>query len=612
MNERRHKFAGGQGHQLWPLLLLLLAAVVLPTACVLWFMTEAARNERMAVRQKLTDLYQAQAADLQGPVDAYWKDKSTTLSMFRDRPPAQRFAEFVTNGTAESVIVLDSSEKPAYPDATPRADMLAPQSTNEEVAVAAFRAEVQARVKNGDELGALRAVAEAIADTALANAKDDGGRLALPYVELFVLEHASNRSEAACRRINDDLAGRTADYRRPMPSAQRLFIMEQLAALDPNLSFATLRAEELAAAWLAAAPPTPRGDALTAAASNDLWQIASADGSAIGLFSRERVAHDMQALIDGKANLPGAKVTLDMLQAPAAQEPFLTAPAGTALPGWELRVFLEGPNPFAAAAERQVAAYLWTALLVVFVIGALAAMMARHLLRQTRLTKLKNDFVATVSHELKTPLASMRVLVDTLLEGRQKDALQASEYLALIAKENERLSRLIDNFLTFSRMERNKRAFEFTEVRPDQVVQAAVGTVRERFEAAGFRLELETAPALPTITADKDALVTVLLNLLDNAFKYSDKDKRIAVRANASDKEVCFEVEDHGIGLSRRDLRKVWDRFYQVDQSLSRRVGGCGLGLSIVKFIVEAHGGRVDVESQPGKGSTFRVRIPAP
>jgi signal transduction histidine kinase len=273
-------------------------------------------------------------------------------------------------------------------------------------------------------------------------------------------------------------------------------------------------------------------------------------------------------------------------------------------------LYLEGPDPFAAAADRQIAAYLWTGVLVIALISIVALLAGRFLLRQVRLTRLKNDFIATVSHELKTPLSSMRVLVDTLLDGRQQGAEQAREYLQLVARENERLSRLIDNFLSFSRMERDKRAFELGPVQPALVASAAAEAVRARFESQGCRFEVELAPELPAILGDRDALVTVLLNLLDNAFKYSENERHIVLRAYAADGEVRFDVQDNGVGLSRRAIRKVFEPFYQVDRSLSRKAGGCGLGLSIVRFIVDAHGGSVDVKSQPGKGSTFTVRLP--
>jgi signal transduction histidine kinase len=244
-------------------------------------------------------------------------------------------------------------------------------------------------------------------------------------------------------------------------------------------------------------------------------------------------------------------------------------------------------------------------------IAVLAAVLASYLGRQMRLTRLKNDLIATVSHELKTPLASMRVLVDTLREGRCADAKQAGEYFDLIAHENERLSRLIDNFLTFSRMERNKRAFEFTSVDVAGAVRAAVAAVGERFSPPDTRLDVDLPADLPQVRADPDALVTVLLNLLDNAWKYSGDSKAVKVRAFATDGGVSIEVSDNGAGMSRRAMSRIFDKFYQVDQTLSRKAGGCGLGLSIVKFILDAHGGSIDVKSLPGKGSTFTVKLPA-
>jgi signal transduction histidine kinase len=228
-----------------------------------------------------------------------------------------------------------------------------------------------------------------------------------------------------------------------------------------------------------------------------------------------------------------------------------------------------------------------------------------------RLTRLKNDLIATVSHELKTPLASMRMLVDTLLEGRYRDQGQVTEYLQLIGRENQRLSRLIDNFLAFSRMERNKHAFQLAKVPVAEIVAAAVEAVQERFAGPGCQLEVEVAPDVPAVVGDRDALVTVLLNLLDNAYKYTREQKHVCVRAYSANGQVVLEVRDNGIGIPRRAQRRIFERFYQVDQSLTRKAGGCGLGLSIVQFIVTAHGGSIGVASDMASGTTFTVRLQA-
>jgi signal transduction histidine kinase len=221
------------------------------------------------------------------------------------------------------------------------------------------------------------------------------------------------------------------------------------------------------------------------------------------------------------------------------------------------------------------------------------------------LTRLKTDLVAAVSHELKTPLASMRLLVDALLEEGSPDPRKTREYLQLISGENLRLTRLIENFLAFSRIERHRQTFEFGDTEPQRVVEAAALAMRER-----FRVETDVEPNLPFVHADEDALVTVLLNLLDNAYKYTPAQKRISLRAYRQGGDVVFAVEDNGIGISPRDQKRIFRKFYQVDRRLARETGGCGLGLSIVDYIVRAHKGFVKVQSQMGAGSTFFVSLP--
>ena len=235
---------------------------------------------------------------------------------------------------------------------------------------------------------------------------------------------------------------------------------------------------------------------------------------------------------------------------------------------------------------------------------------ARAFQRQIRLANLKNDLVGTVSHELKTPLSSMRLLVDTLLEEDRLDTTTTREYLQLIANENSRLSRLIDNFLAFSRMEQNRPVLNFTQLDMCGVIDEAIEAAGERFHSAECCLRTDIAKDLPKFTGDRDAIVTVLLNLLDNAFKYSSPKREIQVHADVDDSNIVIRVQDNGVGLSRIASQRVFERFYQVDQSLAREGKGCGLGLSIVESIVKAHGGSVSVTSELGVGSTFSVRIP--
>jgi signal transduction histidine kinase len=165
-------------------------------------------------------------------------------------------------------------------------------------------------------------------------------------------------------------------------------------------------------------------------------------------------------------------------------------------------------------------------------------------------------------------------------------------------------------FLTWSRLERGKLPYAFRALDPRTVVDEAVAALGERARSSGCSIETKVAPDLPAINGDSDALATALLNLLDNACKYSGEEKRIVVCAERCNGAVRFAVSDNGAGLSRRDARRVFGRFYQADRRLNRTAEGCGLGLNIVRTIVEAHGGSVHVASELGRGSTFSIDIP--
>ena len=290
---------------------------------------------------------------------------------------------------------------------------------------------------------------------------------------------------------------------------------------------------------------------------------------------------------------------------------FLKAPLGKFFSGWNVEIHFGDVDIFEKTAERQKVVYIWAGFLAIAVMVAAGLLAARVVGKQIKTNKLKNDFIATVSHELKTPLASMRVLVDTLLEGSYRNQQQVTEYLELVSKENERLTGLIDNFLTFSRMERNKQAFAMARTSPAAIARDAAEAVKTKFSKGKCSFDVNITDDLPDVLADGDAMVTVLVNLLDNAYKYSYDNKQIELRVSSENNSVCFCVSDNGAGMSRRSVKKIFKRFYQVDRSLARHAEGCGLGLSIAKFIVDAHKGSIAVSSKPGEGSVFTVKLPA-
>lgn len=275
-------------------------------------------------------------------------------------------------------------------------------------------------------------------------------------------------------------------------------------------------------------------------------------------------------------------------------------------------LFLHGGGGSMSQADSSHKAvfYLWIGGIVLGLSVLSGVAIVVSVRRQQSVTRLKDNLVATVTHELKTPVASIRLLVDTLLNEERRDKVDTQEYIELISRENLRLGRLIDNFLSFSRMERSKGSFDIKRISPASVVSSAEEAFRERFKGQAFSLTIEGAEKLPDIAGDREALATVLGNLLENALKYGGRERRIELRCSAAISGFEFEVRDFGGGISKKDQKRVFRKFFQVDHNASGQTGSVGLGLSIVSFIVSKHSGQVELDSEIGKGSTFRVRIP--
>ncbi len=233
----------------------------------------------------------------------------------------------------------------------------------------------------------------------------------------------------------------------------------------------------------------------------------------------------------------------------------------------------------------------------------------RTLRQEVELVRLKSDFVSNVSHELRTPLSLIRMYAETLHLGRIRDPERMQGYYATMLQETERLTRLINNILNFSRMEAGKKQYQMRETDLSALVEKVMEMYAPHLESLGFT----TATAcidVPPILGDEESLAESLLNILDNAAKYSDSDKRIRVATGMRDGNVFIEVEDHGIGIAPDQRDKIFEKFYRISGSLVHNTKGSGLGLALVKYIVEAHGGTVRVRSTPGEGSIFTLSFP--
>ncbi|HYM80700.1 MAG TPA: HAMP domain-containing sensor histidine kinase [Candidatus Limnocylindria bacterium] len=234
----------------------------------------------------------------------------------------------------------------------------------------------------------------------------------------------------------------------------------------------------------------------------------------------------------------------------------------------------------------------------------------RYTVRQLELAQIKASFVSNVSHELKTPIALIRLAVDTLELRRTSSPEETEKFLNSISREAMRLNRLVDNILDFARLEAGQHAFRFTNVNPAQLVRETVESFRPRLEDQGFKLELQVPDHLPLVRGDTTALGQCMFNLLDNAMKYSRQRRELKVAAEARNGEVRVSVTDRGIGIGPRDLRRVFEKFVRLETGLVHDVKGAGLGLSLVDQIMRAHGGRVEVDSTIGEGSTFTLALP--
>jgi len=239
-------------------------------------------------------------------------------------------------------------------------------------------------------------------------------------------------------------------------------------------------------------------------------------------------------------------------------------------------------------------------------------LLLRDVNRDVRMNEVRSQFVASVSHELKTPLTAIRMFAETLAMGRSRDEHTKSEYLETIVNESERLARLVDNVLDFSKIEQGKKIYRLRPTRLEEVAGSAARALQFPLAQQGFQLHLSVQEEMPELEADPDAIQQAILNLLTNAMKYSGDAREIDLRVAARNGDAVIEVVDHGLGMEPDERKHIFEKFYRAPSHERRLIAGTGLGLTLVAHIAQAHGGRVEVESAPGSGSTFSILIPIP
>ncbi|MFN3871841.1 MAG: sensor histidine kinase [Ignavibacterium sp.] len=248
--------------------------------------------------------------------------------------------------------------------------------------------------------------------------------------------------------------------------------------------------------------------------------------------------------------------------------------------------------------------------ILLLVLVAAVIFVYRAVKKELELAQLKADFVSNVSHELRTPLALISMFAETLELDRVKNDEKKKEYYSIITQEADRLGRIVNSILNFAKMEAGKRIFNFEYINLSEIVDKIYLTYSYHLQNKGFKFEKHLSEKLPEVKVDAEAISEAVINLIDNAVKYSSDVKEVILKTYSQNNYIIIEVSDKGIGIPPEYQKKIFDKFYRVSYGLVHNVKGTGIGLSLVKQIVEAHKGKIELESKPGKGSTFRIIIP--
>jgi len=231
----------------------------------------------------------------------------------------------------------------------------------------------------------------------------------------------------------------------------------------------------------------------------------------------------------------------------------------------------------------------------------------RNIKKEVELAQIKSEFVSNVSHELRTPLSLISMFSETLEMDRVKTEEKKKEYYSIISQEANRLSKIVNSILNFSKMEAGKRQFNFVDSYLNDVAENVYRSYKFHLEQKGFKFELLKDETIPIIKIDEEAVSEAIVNLVDNAVKYSDNNKEITVRTKLESNYAFVEVEDKGIGIPEKDQKKIFDKFFRVSSGNVHDVKGSGIGLSIVKYIMDAHKGEIRLSSTVGVGSKFKL-----
>jgi signal transduction histidine kinase len=264
----------------------------------------------------------------------------------------------------------------------------------------------------------------------------------------------------------------------------------------------------------------------------------------------------------------------------------------------------------AGTVNIQKSFYFWTILTLILVLVFGVVLVTRTVAHELEILKIKSDFVSSVSHEFKTPLTSIKALTERLLDDKVKNPTKMKQYFSVISQDTDRLTRLVQNVLDFSKIEEGKREYNLSKTNVAEWLGQTIKNFKKENVQRKVKIETQIPKNIPPLNIDKNAMAQAVINLLDNAIKFSPNNSEIEVIVEKQENKLIIKIKDHGMGIPQKELNKIFDKFYQGTNSIRYSVKGTGLGLTLVKHTVEAHGGKISVESKEDRGSTFSVILP--
>jgi len=609
---------------------LLLAAILIPTAIVILLVFLVARQERELGDRRVSDARREALEQLRRELTARLQalrleEVNRLIGESGTRLPPDSPIVFVARMAQDNIVLPWEERGPWSP---PSAEFLRRQQEGESL-------EFQRRDPTGAAASYQRALAAARTQSERCSARVSLARGYLKAGMTVQAEATDRETLARCGDVVDADGVPVAVYaaerlldggrdqtpvatyvvqavnRRQWPSPNEAHALESLlrrlpsdVAAEPlrSLALTTHNVEQVIALANDLRDHPERLQRGSRTAPGDLpWMGYGDEPWLVTLVSPTSFAAPVVMAVSSRRSVPGG-VTLRAAAATAA------VPIGDGF----VNLYVQwADGRFADQAARPAVAMYGTLLFVVLGAVLLSAyFLLRDVHRESDTALMRSSFVASVSHELKTPLTSIRAHAETLLLGRAGDAETAGEYLRTIMSESERLERLVQSVLEFSRIEQGRKTYRMQATRLEDVARTAAHTMAYPLEQLGFTLTIASDGTAPTFSGDPEALTQAILNLLSNAMKYSGGAKQIEMRIGTRDSEAFVDVVDHGIGIPKDDQSRIFERFHRVQSAETAGIAGAGLGLALALHAVEAHRGRIAVVSDVGRGSTFSVCIP--